>query len=219
MFAPALGRNPANGSFDDFQKRLLHTLAGNIPGNRDVVGLGRNLVDLVDVDDAALCKLDVAFGVLQQIAHQILDILADIAGLRKHGRIANGEGHSEHLRKRLGQKRLAGACRSDKQDVGLLNLNIGKLAAAFFADRLKSAIVVVHRHGKHFLDFVVANDMLVEKRLDFLGRRRRRKLGSLCFGLPMERNHVIGVTHAIDTNRRSVRRRNHRNIFGTASAE
>jgi len=34
------------------QQRLLHAFAGHVPGDRGVVGLARDLVDLVDIDDA-----------------------------------------------------------------------------------------------------------------------------------------------------------------------
>ena len=48
---------------------------------RRVVALARDLVDLVDVDDAALRPLDVVVGVLQQVDDDVLDVLADVAGL------------------------------------------------------------------------------------------------------------------------------------------
>jgi hypothetical protein len=45
-----------------------------------VVGLAADLVDLVDVDDAALRALDIVVGGLQQLQDDVLDILADVAG-------------------------------------------------------------------------------------------------------------------------------------------
>src|SRR5947199_39002 len=59
MLAAALRRNACHRSFHDFQQRLLHTFARHVAGNRGIVGLARDFVDLVDVDDAALRPLDV----------------------------------------------------------------------------------------------------------------------------------------------------------------
>ena len=63
---PPLGGTFAIGAFDDLEQRLLHALAGDVARDRRVVALARDLVDLVDVDDAALRALDVVVGVLQQ---------------------------------------------------------------------------------------------------------------------------------------------------------
>ena len=53
MLAPALRRHVGNRAFDDLEQGLLHPFAGHIAGDRRVVtALARDLVDLVDVDDA-----------------------------------------------------------------------------------------------------------------------------------------------------------------------
>ena len=65
VLAPALRRHVRDGAFDDLEQRLLHALARDVAGDRRVVALARDLVDLVDVDDAALRALDVVVGVLQ----------------------------------------------------------------------------------------------------------------------------------------------------------
>jgi hypothetical protein len=62
MLAPALRRHRGHGAFHDLQQRLLHALARHVAGDRGVVGLAADLVDLVDVDDAALRALDVVVG-------------------------------------------------------------------------------------------------------------------------------------------------------------
>jgi hypothetical protein len=67
VLAAALGRHARRRALDDLQQRLLHALAGDVAGDRRVVALARDLVDLVDVDDAALRLLDVVVGVLQQL--------------------------------------------------------------------------------------------------------------------------------------------------------
>jgi hypothetical protein len=54
MLAAALRRHGGGGAFHDLQQRLLHALARHVAGDRGIVGLAADLVDLVDVDDAAL---------------------------------------------------------------------------------------------------------------------------------------------------------------------
>ena len=81
MLAPTLRRNAAHGSLDDLQKRLLDPLSRHVARNGNVVGLGGDLVDFVHVDDAAFCELHVTARILQEIAHEVLDVLADIARL------------------------------------------------------------------------------------------------------------------------------------------
>ena len=52
VLAPALGRDRGGGPFQDLEQRLLHALARHVPGDRRVLALAGDLVDLVDVDDA-----------------------------------------------------------------------------------------------------------------------------------------------------------------------
>ena len=91
--------------------------------------LRRDLVDLVDVDDAALRALDIVVGRLQQLEDDVLDVLADIAGFGQRRRVRHGEGHVEDARQRLRQQRLAGAGRADQQDVRLGQLDVVVLAS------------------------------------------------------------------------------------------
>ena len=77
---------------------------------RDADGLSllrADLVDLVDVDDAALRALDVVVGVLQQLDDDVLDVLADVAGLGQRRRVRDRERDVEDLRERLREQRLA----------------------------------------------------------------------------------------------------------------
>src|SRR5262245_46991272 len=66
MLAAALRRNVRDGPFQNFQQRLLDALAGDVSGDRGVLVLPADLVDLVDIDDALLALLDVAAGGLQK---------------------------------------------------------------------------------------------------------------------------------------------------------
>ena len=78
MLAPALRRHRRDGAFDDLEQRLLYAFARDVAGDRGVVGLAADLVDLVDIDDPALGALDIVIGRLQQLEDDVLDILADI---------------------------------------------------------------------------------------------------------------------------------------------
>ena len=53
VLAPALGRHIAHRTLQDLQQRLLHALAAHVPGDGGVLRLAGDLVDLIDVDDAA----------------------------------------------------------------------------------------------------------------------------------------------------------------------
>src|SRR6185295_18143035 len=59
MLAAALRGYRGDCAFHDLQEGLLHALARHVAGDRGVVRLAADLVDLVDVDDAALGPLDV----------------------------------------------------------------------------------------------------------------------------------------------------------------
>jgi hypothetical protein len=108
MLAAALGRHVGDRALENLQECLLNAFARHVAGNRGVLVLAADLVDLVDVNDALLALLDVAARRLQQLEDDVLDILADVAGFGQRRRIDDGEGHREQLRERLGEQRLAG---------------------------------------------------------------------------------------------------------------
>ena len=81
VLAPALGWDGSNRAFDDLEQGLLDALAGDISRDRGVVRLAGDLVDFVDVDDAALGPGDVEVRRLDQVEEDVLNILADISGL------------------------------------------------------------------------------------------------------------------------------------------
>ncbi len=102
--------------------------------------LRADLVDFVDIDDAALGALDIVVGGLQQLQDDVLDVLADIARLGERRRVGHREGHVEDARERLRQHRLADAGRADQQDVGLRELDV-----AMFGGVVEALVMVVHR--------------------------------------------------------------------------
>ena len=166
VLPPALRRHRGDGALHDLQQRLLHALARHVAGDRGVVGLAADLVDLVDVDDAALRPLDVVVGRLQQLQDDVLDILADVARLGQRRGVRHGERHVQDARQRLRQQRLARAGRADQQDVRLGDLDVVVLLPV-----RQPLVVVVHRDREHPLGVVLADHVVVQHLAD-LARRR-----------------------------------------------
>src|SRR4051794_20304733 len=167
MLAATLGRHRGDGALQDLQQRLLHTLAGDVPGDRRVVRLAGDLVDLVDVDDPGLRLLDVEVGGLDQLEENVLDVLADVAGLRERGRVGDRERDVENARERLRQMRLSTSGWTEQQDVRLLQLDVAVLGA-----HLDALVVVVDGDGEGAFGLFLGDDVLVEGRVD-LGRARK----------------------------------------------
>jgi len=121
-------RPPCGGTLATVPSRILRSACCTpspetsrvIEGSRPC---GRS-VHLVDVDDPALALLDVVTGVLQQLEDDVLDVLADVAGLGKRGCVHQGEPGRQQPREGLREERLAGAGRADQEDVRLLDLDV-----------------------------------------------------------------------------------------------
>src|SRR5437667_3924 len=112
------------GLDQDLDQRLLDALARHVARDRRVIALARDLVDLVDIDDAALRLLDIVVALLQQFLDDVLYVLADVTRLGKRRCIRDHEWDIEQARQRLRQQRLAGAGGPDQQDVALGELDI-----------------------------------------------------------------------------------------------
>ena len=104
MLATALRRHRRRRPFDDLEQRLLNTFARHVTRDRRVLALARNLVDLVDVDDAPFGGRDVVVRGLEQAHQDVLHVLAHVAGLRQRRGVGDGEGHVEEARQGLGQQ-------------------------------------------------------------------------------------------------------------------
>ncbi len=124
VLAAALGRHVGDRALQDLQQRLLHALAADVAGDREVLRRAADLVDLVDVDDAVLGALAVEVRGLQELEEDVLDVLADVARLGQGGGVGDGEGHVEDARQGPGEQRLAAAGGADEQDVRLLELDV-----------------------------------------------------------------------------------------------
>ena len=160
MLASAGGRNACHRALKNLKQRLLNALARNIAGDGEVLGLARDLVDLVHVDNANLRALNVAIGSVDELEQDVLHILAHVAGLSKRGSISNGKRHLEDARERLGEQGLTGTGGTKQQNVGLGELHLVHIIVELRVQAVvkgrkrgaaldHAAIVVVHgnRHG------------------------------------------------------------------------
>ena len=170
MLAPALRRYRGDRALDELQQGLLHALARYVARDRGVVGLARDLVDLVDVDDAGLRLLDVVLALLQELLNDVLDVFTDVAGLGQRRRIGDRERHIQEPCKRLGEQRLAATGRADQQDVAFGELDV--LLALLARARLEPLVVVVDGNREDLLCRLLADHVLVEDGLDLVGFRQ-----------------------------------------------
>src|SRR5262249_26366942 len=154
VLAAALRRHARGRALDDLQEGLLDTLARNVSGDGRIVTLAGDLVDLVDVDDAALALLDVVVGVLEEREDDVLDVLADVARLGEAGRVGDGERDLEEASERLCEQRLPAAGRPDEQDVRLLELDV-----AGHELRVDPLVVVVDGNGEDLLRALLPDDV------------------------------------------------------------
>src|SRR3546814_8898208 len=128
IFAAALRCDIRNRSFDDFQQRLLNAFAGNIASDRGAVALARDLIDLVDIDDALLRFFDVAVCGLQKFGDDAFDIFEIIAGLGQRGGVDHAAWHVESASDRAGDTRFAGSRWADQKAVRYFYVHIAALA-------------------------------------------------------------------------------------------
>src|SRR5271157_1629867 len=193
MLAASLGRHGRHRAFHDLQQRLLHALARHVAGDgRVVAALARDLVDFVDINDAAFGGGDVVAGVLDQLQEDVLHVLPDVTGLGQGGRVRDGEGHLQLARQRPGQEGLPGPRGADEQDVGLLQLHL-VLHLVAEGDPL---VVVVDRDGEHFFGLLLGDDVLVQVILDLprLGDVLRELDGEVFFLLVQD---LLADVHAL----------------------
>ena len=178
VLAPALRGHRRGRPLEDLQQRLLNAFAGNVAGDRRVVGFARDLVDLVDVDDPRFGLLDVVVGGLDQLQEDVLDVLADVPGLGQRSRVGDREGDVEDPGQGLGEQRLAAAGRAKQEDVRLLQLDVGVLVLR----HLDPLVVVVDGDRERPLRRLLADHVLLQDLVDLtrfgqvleLDRRRGR---------------------------------------------
>src|SRR5205085_1800071 len=79
MLASTLRRHRRDRALEDLQQRLLYTFARHVARDAWILRLPRDLVDLVDVDDASLALGDVEVACLEEADENVLHVLADLA--------------------------------------------------------------------------------------------------------------------------------------------
>ncbi len=177
VLAAALRGHVAEGALENLEQGLLDPFPGHVPRDRDVLRLARDLVNLININNAPLRALDVVIRVLEQPQDDVLDVFADVAGLGQGRGVGDGEGHIQDFSQCAGQEGLAGAGGADHQDVAFLDLDIrvgvvrggaalglGSRFGRFLEDAL---VMVVDGHGEGLLGVVLADATQVELALDF----------------------------------------------------
>src|SRR5882762_3988994 len=166
MLAAALRGHRRNGPFHDLEECLLHALARDVAGDRRIVGFAADLIDLVDIDDAALRPLDIVVGVLQKLQNDVLDVLADITCFGQGGGVRHRERNVEDTRQSLSEERLAAAGGTHQQDVRFRQLDFARFACV-----IDPFVMIVDGDGQYLLGVALADHRIVEHLEDF-GRRR-----------------------------------------------
>src|SRR5574341_511275 len=142
MFTSALTRNVSDGSFNDLQESLLHTLTTDVTCNGGVIfALSCSLIDLIYVDNASRSTIQVKIGGLNQAKQNVLNILTHIACLSKRSRVGNTKRDVKNSRQRLCHQRLADASGSDNEDIALVYLDAVELSSS-----MDALVVIVDRN-------------------------------------------------------------------------
>ncbi len=167
---PPCGGTLASRPFEHLQQRLLHAFARHVAGDRHVLARLADLVDLVDVEHAALGRFKIEVGGVQQFQQQVLDIFAHVARFGQRRGVANGERHVQTCGPACGP---TASCRSRwGQSSRMLDLSIS--TSRTFGPQHQPLVVAVDRHGQDALGVFLADDVFVELRDDFA---RRGNLG------------------------------------------
>ena len=164
VLSAALRGNIGYGALDYFQQRLLDALTAYISCNGGVLAAAGYLVNFVNVDYAALSRLDIVIGSLHEPQQHVLNVLSDIARLRKRCGVRDSERHIQQSRQRLCEHCLTNARRTEQQNVGLLKFNVVCLIAV----EEGALIVIVYGDRKHLFGLVLSDYIVVKVCLDLL---------------------------------------------------
>ena len=166
MLAATLRRYRGNRAFNQLEKRLLYALARHITRDRRIVRFARDLVDLVDVNDACLRLFDIVIALLQEFLNDVFNIFADVTGFSQRRCVRDRKRHVEQPRECLCKQRLATPGRTDQQDIAFRKLDI--ILGALVEAIIEALIVIVNSDCEDFLGLHLADDILVKNRIDFL---------------------------------------------------
>jgi hypothetical protein len=106
--------------------------------------------------------LDVEVRGLDQLEEDVLDVLADVAGLGQRRRVGDREGDVEDPGERLREKRLPAARRAEQEDVRLLQLDVRVVRLP----HAHALVVVVDGDGEGALRLLLGDDVVVQHRVD-----------------------------------------------------
>ena len=182
MLPPALRGHGRDGPFENLEQTLLDALTGNVACNRRIFRFAADLVDLVDVDDAALGALDVPVGSLKQFEKNVFDVLTHVAGFRERGGISHRKRYVQELCEGLREVGFSAARGPHDEHVRFCDLDfvdVGADARILRFARDHTLVVVVHRDGKGALRGLLTNDVGLEEVEDFIGLRELELLGLL----------------------------------------
>ena len=175
---------------------------------RDVLAGFADLVDFVDVDDAALGGFEIVVGALKQLEEDVLDVFADVAGFGERGGVADGEWDVENAGERSGLERFAAAGGADQQHIALVDFGVvaggGGNGRRFAFGRIDGGgqpfVMIVDGNRERLLGVWLADNVLVEKFLDRSragdGAEQWRGAAELAFFLT---DDVVGQVNAICT--------------------
>ena len=159
-------RDVCDAAFDDLQEGLLNAFTGNVARDGSVWTLPRDLVDLVDIDDALLGPGDVEFCGVDEMEEDILHVFPDVSSLGHRRGVGDGKWYVEDVCESLREQGLAGACRPHQENVCLLKLHVGRRQEV----GSDAFVVVVHRHAENLLWSLLADDVLIQLLVYPLGR-------------------------------------------------
>ena len=196
VLAAALRRHGRHSALEDLEEGLLDAFARHISCEGRVLAFAGDLVDLVDVDDAAFSFLDVVVGCFEQTHEDVFDVFADVAGFGQCRCVGDRKRNAEGFGQRLDEVSLARAGRTDHQNIALLKFDIR------ISQTVDSLVVVVNGHGDRFFGTILADDVLVEELDDLAGLLHVFVLdeaaqGPLLIGLLEAVQDVIGRSDAV----------------------
>jgi len=170
VFASPLRWHVGDRALQHLQQGLLYPFAGHIAGDRGVFTLAGDLVDLIDVDDAALGLFHIQVSLLQQPQQDVLHVFTHITRFGEGGGVSDGEGHIQHFSQGLGQQGLAATRGPDQQDVRFVQTG-GRHIGFALAIPLpgKAFVVVVNSYRQHLFGIFLADNLQVEEAFDLLG--------------------------------------------------
>ena len=141
----------------------MDTLTRDVSRDRRVLGLPRDLVHLVDVDDSAFALGHVEIGGLEQPNQDVLNVFADVTRFGERGRVGDGERNMEDPRQRLCEQRLTDPGGPDQENVGFVDFDV--VEHSLIVDPL---VVVVDRNGERPFRALLPDDVLIQGFVDFL---------------------------------------------------